>query len=767
MKIFIITLILSFFKISSSIPTYFPTLATNQPTSNFLPISKRPTASPTLVPTLTPPPFTTNAPTSLDLPVLAPNLVPTDMTADIPSLPPTSAPTFNSIPVLTVPVAYEYTFIPTREPTTASIILPSSHPTFGPVPTFMPTAALTNYPTFTPTIAPAPVPNPYTTTISGTVDYKPTDFSFCSLLEFDIDFVVDSQILPTNAYLFFKTPGLTSGSCINPVNGNDVNLITISSHTGFILTFIEGSYLNGFQDSYISIRTIYDRNPDSTVHYSFKILSSNGLREACTTDTQWDVFMDMTSVISPHNVGAITKSHIPKPGCFDYSSTLTFYENRDLMHPTSFNFSLVLASPVMNNIQISLNLPGFTMGHGYLKLNPAIECSVENTVCDQPSTEVDLDVILTGSGSGTSNNFLTTMKVQWVEADSKLIIYPDNVSKQMTNGEKLRELFISVSKLQNLHPTRSFLFNDTALTYSVESDEILISDSYIKNSNSLGYACSSFNNCNYQGDCDTSKSICKCYDGFGSDKDKLYAVSNDFAIDCSSLACPLGQAFSAFPLDTSTDATVNHDMHRMLECSGIGTCNRANGKCECPPGFTGGACEKMECINQCSNRGVCTSINRLSRLVSIENSLQPTKDNLAFLNKHYGTSALPLQTLSYRYNNNVGVMGLSKVNWDSDFGSTCVCDSSWLVGLGENQVQLGEYFGTYCQYRRCPSGDDPSTPENELDCHNKSQTSGTGIGSVGNLCHIDCSNQGTCDYTTGTCKCYPGYAGAACNILSK
>ena len=70
--------------------------------------------------------------------------------------------------------------------------------------------------------------------------------------------------------------------------------------------------------------------------------------------------------------------------------------------------------------------------------------------------------------------------------------------------------------------------------------------------------------------------------------------------------------------------------------------------------------------------------------------------------------------------------------WDADFGHMCLCDSSWKVlhtytcyyiqlqnnasimhvfkvGLGCNQTQQAEYFGPACQYRHCPTGDDPAT----------------------------------------------------------
>lgn len=38
-------------------------------------------------------------------------------------------------------------------------------------------------------------------------------------------------------------------------------------------------------------------------------------------------------------------------------------------------------------------------------------------------------------------------------------------------------------------------------------------------------------------------------------------------------------------------------------------------------------------------------------------------------------------------------------------------------------------------------------------------------GGLGNLCQVDCANQGLCDYKTGICKCFDGQYGTSCNIV--
>ena len=82
--------------------------------------------------------------------------------------------------------------------------------------------------------------------------------------------------------------------------------------------------------------------------------------------------------------------------------------------------------------------------------------------------------------------------------------------------------------------------------------------------------------------------------------------------------------------------------------------------------------------------------------------------------------------------------------WDMHKGQACLCESSWEVGFGSGQRQLSEFFGPGCQYRRCPSGDDPLTEDPdptdttdgngvETDCQNKYQNGRARIQTVWTL----------------------------------
>lgn len=62
----------------------------------------------------------------------------------------------------------------------------------------------------------------------------------------------------------------------------------------------------------------------------------------------------------------------------------------------------------------------------------------------------------------------------------------------------------------------------------------------------------------------------------------------------------------------------------------------------------------------------------------------------------------------------------------------------------------------------CPSGNDPDTDADETNCQGKTAPGGFTVGAAGNKCLIECSNRGICNYRTGSCTCFKGYAGFAC-----
>jgi hypothetical protein len=193
--------------------------------------------------------------------------------------------------------------------------------------------------------------------------------------------------------------------------------------------------------------------------------------------------------------------------------------------------------------------------------------------------------------------------------------------------------------------------------------------------------------------------------------------------------CPHDRAWVDVP-------TGEYTAHANAECSNKGICDPMTGFCTCFPGFTGNACQRKQCPSDCSGHGRCVSMREMATL----------------------PHALPLSAAEVKYEGYEDT-----ITWDQDKIYGCVCDSSWAVGLGSGQKQQPEYFGPDCSLRHCPSGNDPNTQVDEENCAGKLAVGGKGTGVTGNKCHVDCSNRGICDYTTGLCECFSGYGGESCN----
>ena len=240
-----------------------------------------------------------------------------------------------------------------------------------------------------------------------------------------------------------------------------------------------------------------------------------------------------------------------------------------------------------------------------------------------------------------------------------------------------------------------------------------------------GARCAESNYCNGHGTCVVSSSTCACFEGWGADTD-LATVKMP---DCSARTCPKGLAWADV-------ATAPNAAHGYAECSNRGRCDTDTGECDCFAGFTGDACQRTVCPNECSGHGRCMSMKQLAQQ----------------------TDAVPLTNRT-----DIEYTGKeSTTTWDEEKMFGCLCDSSWSVGLADGERQTSEWFGYDCSLKHCPSGNDPRTSVDETDCKNVTAVGGYGVGKKGNLCHVDCSNRGKCDYRTGTCDCFQGYHGEAC-----
>ena len=171
---------------------------------------------------------------------------------------------------------------------------------------------------------------------------------------------------------------------------------------------------------------------------------------------------------------------------------------------------------------------------------------------------------------------------------------------------------------------------------------------------------------------------------------------------------PAEEERSLSPLDAK-DAS---GAHGMLECAGQGICDRATGNCDCFPGYEGEACTRSVCPNDCSGNGICLSAKRLA-----DDSGNSNNYNYA---------------------------------WDADKHFGCKCD----VG----------FRGPDCSLQECPSDYDPMHGCGGGECNNKIDVAcpNNGFSDCASNEQRDCSGRGLCDYESGTCKCFSGFFGQAC-----
>ncbi|KAG7396510.1 hypothetical protein PHYBOEH_002163 [Phytophthora boehmeriae] len=243
----------------------------------------------------------------------------------------------------------------------------------------------------------------------------------------------------------------------------------------------------------------------------------------------------------------------------------------------------------------------------------------------------------------------------------------------------------------------------------------------------VGNLCSALNNCNGNGRCNSQSKTCECFQGFGASTD----IAEYRSPDCSLRTCPAGPSWNDIPTSATT-------AHSKTECSSAGFCDRSLGTCSCYSGFEGAACQRSSCPNGCSGHGQCISMSEMAA----------------------ATNAFPLSPAT-TYGGDV-----TATTWDQDRIYGCLCDSSWPVGLGAGESQQSQWFGPDCSMLHCPSGDDPMTAVVETNCVGVTAPGGGGVGGTDNLCHVDCSNRGICDYSSGECSCFPGFYGSNCASLS-
>ena len=147
------------------------------------------------------------------------------------------------------------------------------------------------------------------------------------------------------------------------------------------------------------------------------------------------------------------------------------------------------------------------------------------------------------------------------------------------------------------------------------------------------------NSCSSHGRCTNPARQCYCFAGYTGP-------------DCSLLSCPYGSAWADLAIGTD-------NAHNAAECSNMGTCDRATGKCTCQAGFTGEACERMNCP------GTATPCNGVGKCQSM---------------LYYALTKDPGFGTVYTYNS----------TWDAEKVWGCNCDD--------------KYYGPDCSRQNCPRG---------------------------------------------------------------
>jgi hypothetical protein len=274
------------------------------------------------------------------------------------------------------------------------------------------------------------------------------------------------------------------------------------------------------------------------------------------------------------------------------------------------------------------------------------------------------------------------------------------------------------------------------------------------------------NSCSGHGTCNAYDQ-CTCYMESAQNATEYKGLTNAAewtGADCSLRTCARGISWTDIA-DSSVNSVVDGapldgscDHAEEAECSDQGLCDRSTGTCSCFAGYEGSACQRTSCPNGCSGHGTCRSNEDFAYDFSIAKSTQTSGSN----------------TLNSFFDEYIATYSGA---WDSGMHMGCKCDAG--------------YRGADCSLVECPSSTDPlddtcgggditdyqlqfDAPVGTTAWHSvySATQDDHHIDNVIYSCFgaqagQDCSGRGTCDYTSGSCNCFSGYAGTACEAVEE
>ncbi|EEY55366.1 uncharacterized protein PITG_09306 [Phytophthora infestans T30-4] len=293
------------------------------------------------------------------------------------------------------------------------------------------------------------------------------------------------------------------------------------------------------------------------------------------------------------------------------------------------------------------------------------------------------------------------------------------------------------------------------------------------------------NKCSGHGKCGLND-VCQC-------------MQNWVGGDCSGRQCAFTRAWQ----DT---AQRDDDAHYHAECGSRGTCDRATGECTCDAGFIGSGCRRMQCPNDCSGHGTCEFIEELAtdtahkRIGGVagrkytlwdqekimgcvcdanyeghdcsmrscprgDDPLTPNQYDMVqaiILDKAGGEGYLTYyDPYGNAYTTEKITLGgtLSVAFQPTDDDTTCANIQKALRRLPNNVLNTVTVIFT----------SEPGTTgyQNLLDCNVAAHGDTKGQHPLTTAYRpltelTECAGRGTCDYDTGTCECFAGHMGLAC-----